>query len=164
MWDKSILTLDRLAARGCNRLLTTTCVLCFADEETVDHLFHACPFVIRLWNFLTSTFRLPSFPRSVQDLWERWRPKLPNSVRDVGHLISRALLWNVWLERNARIFRESFSAHSIILRKIIHMFLLWVDAVPESKKARFNEPTATAKHSLDFLIDNTRAGEDDLAK
>lgn len=163
-WDNSILTLDKLAARGCNRLPTATCVMCNAGIETVDHLFFSCPFATFIWNSLIPIFRLPSPPQSVHALWGSWRPKLSSHVRDAGDLIIRALMWNIWLERNARIFRDTYSACKSVLCKCIHMFLLWLNAVPDKKKPRLEDSAVSAKRSLDFLNDQPRSGEEDKAE
>lgn len=151
VWDNSILTLSNLAARGCNKLPTATCVLCNADIETVDHLFLLCPFVVRLWAFLAARFHFPPPPRSVEELWGSWRALIPKPIKDAVDLVIRSLLWHVWLERNARIFNNAYSVHQSVLLKVIYMFLSWINAVPDAKKAKLEGSVSTAKRSLQFL-------------
>lgn len=66
-WENKILTLDNLALRRCNFLQISTCVMCYADIETSDHLLLHC-----LWLLLSKTtlvesleVRIPPSPRGV---------------------------------------------------------------------------------------------------
>lgn len=76
VWRDKILTLDNLAVIRCNKLPTTTCVLCHANCESVDHLFRHCKFVQPIWNFFLHLFGLPEPPHSMEDVWGDWWFKL----------------------------------------------------------------------------------------
>lgn len=68
VWDKGILTLDFLFARGCNKLPTATCFMCFSDIESIYHLFYRY-FVARdIWNRLALLFNFQRAPSSNLDL------------------------------------------------------------------------------------------------
>lgn len=64
------------------------------------------------------------------------------------------------MERNARIFHNSFSDYPAVIVKIILMILSWIDAAPDVKKARLENPAATAKRSLDFLRQHPGSGDE----
>lgn len=46
---------------------------------------------------------------------------------------------------------SSCAATVTIIIKIVHMVLLWSNAVPDSKRAKLDEPLKTVKRSLEFL-------------
>lgn len=150
-WDNSLLTLNNFAMRRCNRLPTTTCALCHTDIQTTDHLLIQCPLAERIWNFFTHTFSLLVPPTSLVDLWDRWKPQLPSHVRAIGEIIIRIITWNIWLERNARIFNNKYSSLHTIIVKAIYMMILWIDEAPESKKARLEGSVMTGNRSLEFF-------------
>lgn len=66
-------------------------------------------------------------------------------------LLLRAITWNIWLERNACIFTSSCSSTATIIVKISHMVLMWLNAVPDSKRAKLEESISKIKRSLEFL-------------
>lgn len=72
VWKDRILTLDRLASRGCNRLPTSTCVLCHSAIESVDHLFLTCAYAKQVWEYFVRLLHLALLPSSLQDLWSNW--------------------------------------------------------------------------------------------
>lgn len=59
VWRDKILTLENLAFRRYNKLPATTCVLCHADCEYVDHCFRHCQFMQPIWSFFLPLFGLP---------------------------------------------------------------------------------------------------------
>lgn len=69
-WDNSILTLDKLAERSCNGLPTTTCILCYANTKSSNHLLLQCQMALHIWNYFTQIFHLPKPPLTLQNMWE----------------------------------------------------------------------------------------------
>ena len=129
-WGNRILTLENLAARNCNRLLTSTYVLYHAASEFVHHLLLLCPVADCICHFFTQVVRLSSPPRSLHDLCGTWRTQIPHSHRGMWNLLSRAITWNIWLEKNTCIFHDKFSACSPIINIIIYMFVSWITLAP----------------------------------
>lgn len=68
-WDHSILTMDKLACKRCNKMPTTTCVLCHAEIESAEHLLISCCMALRIWTFFTHVFKLPDPSQSLHALW-----------------------------------------------------------------------------------------------
>lgn len=51
-YENKILTLSNLAKKCCNfQYATDTCVICYQNSETADHLLIHCDFTIRIWFF-----------------------------------------------------------------------------------------------------------------
>lgn len=138
--DNKILTLENLALRKCNRLHSITFVMCHLDIESMDHLLFQCHVAFQLWHFFGQLLGLRNFPMSIFDLRGAWRKNIRKPHSFLWDLLARAITWNIWLERN----------NSLIL-KITHLFLLRFFVVPDSKKARLEEPVAKVKRSLKFL-------------
>ncbi|XP_039118169.1 uncharacterized protein LOC120254088 [Dioscorea cayenensis subsp. rotundata] len=150
-WDNKILTLENLAMRRCNLLQSTACVLCHAGVETADHLLLHCPFALHIWTFFGQLFGVRHWPRSLVDLWGDWRRMIPKPLIPFWDLLVRAINWNIWLERNARIFNSNCLSSVSIIMKIVRMLISWFDAAPEPKKAKLEVPVSKIKRSLEFL-------------
>lgn len=154
--------MDNLAKRSCNRLPTVTCLLCNAELETVGHLFISYIFTQKLWRFLSLNFNLSSPPQSVIHRWGSWRFNLPEDVRFEGDLLIRSLFWNIWLERNARMFGESFSAYTVVLVKCIHMFITLGKCNAIVKDGKIGRLSYFSQmYSMDFLSRQTVSSEDE---
>lgn len=122
-----------------------------AASESIYHLFIHCPFATRIWHFFTQRFNLPYPPNSVLDLWGIWRSSLSGFVKEIGDLLIRAITWNIQLERNTPIFNDNFSLCTTIMEKILCMTVSWISTAPKAKRAKLEDSSATAKHSLEFL-------------
>jgi hypothetical protein len=105
--NRRILTWDRLLRKwfvGPSR-----CSLCYDSEETQDHILSKCNFTMQLWDQGATNFQRTDLQKdNVVATIELWRDNPFNNV-----LINRAweifpgiLMWNVWKERNRRIFKD----------------------------------------------------------
>lgn len=81
-------------------------------------------------------------------------------AREIVNIIIRAITWNILLERNARIFNDKYTVSINVIVKCIYMLISWINAAPESKKPRLEEPAPTAKCSLEFLRQPSGSGEE----
>lgn len=51
------------------------------------------------------------------NIWGSWRLSLRHAQRDIGDLVVKAIVWNVWLARNDCVFNATvMPAHAIILK------------------------------------------------
>ncbi|CAL0326332.1 unnamed protein product [Lupinus luteus] len=57
---------DNLQRRGCS--LVSICTLCKAHLETSEHLYLSCPFVIPIWQWLSSVFPIQFNLSSIADI------------------------------------------------------------------------------------------------
>jgi hypothetical protein len=88
-----------------------TCFLCGCAFEDTNHLFSDCVFVRQVWSLICQFQNLASIGTNLAlDVSTWWYvTKLAGSKKEV-QLVRRTLLttwWNIWLERNRRIFQNS---------------------------------------------------------
>ncbi|XP_039129007.1 uncharacterized protein LOC120265183 [Dioscorea cayenensis subsp. rotundata] len=146
-----ILLLENLEIRRCNTLPTATCVMCHAGVESVDHLFLQCSFAREVWGSFCRMLSFPEPPNSIRDLWLDWRGSMRPALRLSVDLVIKALVWNIWLARNDRIFNAKIlSTHCTVL-SINRMILSWFDALADNAKTKVEDTMAAVKRSLEFV-------------
>eukprot|EP00253_Pinus_taeda_P004733 PITA_04733 len=102
-----ILTWDNLRKRKFAG--PSICVNCKLEEESVVHLMQICPFGRRLWEKIA--FRCPKEGRVLGDINNTLRnwPQKPyqcNILNILWQIVLGILMWNIWKERNRRIFKN----------------------------------------------------------
>lgn len=65
------------------------CVLCTAQEETINHLFFSCTFAAQIWTALTTNLLVGDFSRD----WDRIVPLLSNSNYGKIKLLLLRYVW-----------------------------------------------------------------------
>eukprot|EP00253_Pinus_taeda_P002560 PITA_02560 len=117
--NKKILTWDRLRRR--NFQGPSICHNCFQDEETQQHLLDTCPLANLIWEKIS--FRCQRRCKvniDIIDTIRQW-PKTPYNCAILNHLwniIPGLTLWNLWKERNQRIFKNQTSPIEIIWNRL----------------------------------------------
>jgi hypothetical protein len=108
MHDKAP-TADNLSKKNwpCN----PTCPLCFCQPETAGHLLSQCNFYEALWNVAAGRYNLPNFnilsTRGGPLEWARYLLLTGNKKERKNKLgILFFFWWQVWKERNRRIFED----------------------------------------------------------
>eukprot|EP00253_Pinus_taeda_P020137 PITA_20137 len=110
MWlvlPRKSMTWDNIRKRGI--LGPSRCQLCEAQEETMEHLLNNCIFTSRLWDTFASIFQRSN--RNIGSLFNtltNWRKNFSNNevLSSSWALTPSFIIWNVWKERNNRIFRN----------------------------------------------------------
>lgn len=146
IWDNKILTMENLSKCGCNRILTTTCMLYHEPEETVDHLLVNYQFATQIQMHFPVHLNTLSTPSILKEIWSTWGT---NSLKltSLGNLLICVGLFG-W-KKHGHIFNGSaFFCFSIC--KIDHMLIAWINATPDAKKAKFEKFIPTIKRSLNF--------------
>jgi zinc-binding in reverse transcriptase len=99
-----------------------TCVFCSAQvDEDADHLFFRCLYTQRNWNDI-----LPTNVRAPSELQE-----LPHLLHTMSHgpfnqsRTLAAACWNIWKERNRRIFQDIRRPSERLLMHVIANSALW---------------------------------------
>lgn len=116
---KKILTWDKLQKR--NFQGPSLCHNCYQNEETLQHLLDTCPLATQMWEKVE--FRSQRRCREVGgiiDTIRQW-PKSPYNSELLNHLwniIPGILLWNIWKERNRRIFKNLSSNKEDIWNRV----------------------------------------------
>ncbi len=102
-----LLTADQLLRRGW--LGPSVCFLCMANAERIDHILFDCPFATSLWILFLSGFppssqHLMQGPGDLITCWRRVRATLPANSQICFDVCFTAGCWELWNERNRRIF------------------------------------------------------------
>jgi len=106
--QSKILTADQLQARQwpCN----PTRSLCNQEQETASHLLLHCPFARQVWDKMVEwTQNLVAQPNpglQVMDWWEKELVQLPKKTRQIKAALLIYTAWNIWKERNQRVFQQ----------------------------------------------------------
>jgi hypothetical protein len=120
---------DRL--QKCGWPNSGACPLCKQTTESVDHLFVNCRFTIRIWELLKEWLGLHGIqPRLWSDLnVKEWWSSLaegPTPQRKALASLTLLTVWELWKERNARVFWNKHSPMFVIVDKIKGEARLWV--------------------------------------
>ena len=128
-----IWTADRLERRGW--LDCGTCPLCKRAPESVDHLFVHCRFTLRLWGSVKAWLGLHFIDLNswtAQDFQSWWSVMAKHKgLASVALLVS----WEVWNERNNRVFKNKHAPPSVLLNRIKLEASLWVLAGAKSRSS-----------------------------
>jgi hypothetical protein len=109
------------------------CPLCKQTEESNNHLFVHCCYLVRIWEILKEWLGIQGvFPRQWAGLdIKEWGSSMAegSSPHQKG-LASLTLLtvWEIWKERNTRVFRKKLPPSFVILDKIKCEARFWVIA------------------------------------
>jgi hypothetical protein len=121
-------TADRLRKRGWDNC--GLCPLCKQTEETNNHLFVHCRFTTRIWEQIRDWLGIVGLhPRQWAgiDIQDWWSSLVEGASPHRKGLSSLALLvvWEIWKERNARVFRNKLSANVVIFELVKAEARLW---------------------------------------
>ena len=104
---RRILTWDNLLKRGMTG--PSRCVLCSSASETMNHLLNECYFSSELWAKGEQRFRQGARVKGNPfETIASWPPKVfKNAILNrLWELFPGFLVWEIWKERNGRIFDE----------------------------------------------------------
>jgi hypothetical protein len=118
-----VLTADKLLQRGWEN--EYFCPLCRRNLEIASHLFTECPFSIKIWDHMALHFGLDALKTerwvgkdlSIQEWYRNLVSRHPKAQRSSIFPASNLICWEIWKERNRRIFEKkelslsSFIAH-----------------------------------------------------
>ncbi|XP_016192211.1 uncharacterized protein LOC107633090 [Arachis ipaensis] len=101
-------TKERLNRLGIIHHGDNICVLCKKEIEFVNHLFLGCEFTWQVWcAWLMTVDRSWAVPKTVKELFESWIEAPGRKSEQKKWLIGFfTIIWNIWLERNSRVFRN----------------------------------------------------------
>jgi hypothetical protein len=95
MWflnNKVLLTKDNLAKRR----WTGSQKCCFCDaNETVHHLFLACPFVKIVWRMIYFAYNIPP-PLNINNMFGNWLNGVPKKDKNKIRIGISAICWTIW--------------------------------------------------------------------
>ena len=127
--NNRIWTTDRLHRHGwpnCN-----LCPLCQQVQESAAHLLFQCRYTIRIWGMIKTWLVLHNVQPndwidmvSVKDWWSQNATKQTPSRRPLVSLMM-LISWEIWKERNARVFRNTAVPVGVLVAKIKEECSLW---------------------------------------
>ena len=99
-----ILTADRLNTIGISG--PSRCFLCKSDFEDAEHLLFNCPYSRKCWEWLIRSLGWSApFPGKFKDFILGWPTDICKGVYNkIWYISPSVLLWEIWKERNRRIF------------------------------------------------------------
>jgi hypothetical protein len=122
-------TADRLEKRGWSNC--GLCPLCKQVMESTNHLFVHCRFTVRVWELQKEWLGIHGIhPRqwaglSIKDWWSLLASGASPHRKALATL-TLLTVWEIWNERNARVFRNKSAPTFVILDKIKCEARLWV--------------------------------------
>lgn len=118
--QSKILTADKLLARQwpCNPI----CPLCNQDQETASDLILHCVFAQQVWgrmfNWTQALVNTPQSGMQILEWWERELAKLPKKTRKLKAAMMIYTAWNIWKERNRRVFNQQVGSPVDVMQEI----------------------------------------------
>ncbi|XP_026383814.1 uncharacterized protein LOC113279336 [Papaver somniferum] len=99
-------TLDMLFRAGLVK--DTNCLFCNHFAETNDHLFLHCTSVASIWSYFLHSFCVGwALAGDVRmNLWEWGAKKNSSRLKEIWSLLSFAIWWTIWKERNNRLYNN----------------------------------------------------------
>ncbi|KAL1206221.1 hypothetical protein V5N11_018269 [Cardamine amara subsp. amara] len=91
----------------CGIQVPSSCLLCAIGTECMDHLFFQCEYAKEVWEFFfaTTSFAPPlDFTNAL--LWSK-APSPNDKLSVICKLIFHASVYEIWKQRNARLFGSS---------------------------------------------------------
>ncbi|XP_072151401.1 uncharacterized protein [Setaria viridis] len=127
-----IWTADRLQRRGWAS--NPNCALCEATQETGLHMFTACNYTRNVWAQLSAWTRCPAIDPecwtphdALHDWWTALAGAQVANKKGLRSLII-LVLWEVWKERNARVFQHQEQSIPRLVARIRDEATTWVAA------------------------------------
>ncbi|QHO17517.1 Putative ribonuclease H protein [Arachis hypogaea] len=120
-------TKERLGKIGVNILGDSLCVMCTKELESAEHLFLRCEVAWQVWcKWLRSLGRAWVIPGTIREMFESWHG-LHNRQQgqQMWMTVFFAVIWNIWLERNARIFKNTRASLEVIHTKTVMSYTEW---------------------------------------
>lgn len=108
------------------------CSFCAQHDETVDHLLLRCTYAREIWfKQLQRSANQRLTPRPDHQLAEWWaasRKSLPKNLRKGFDSLLVLLCWELWKERNRRVFDNASKLPAEMLKRINDEVDLWIRA------------------------------------
>ncbi|XP_015961036.1 uncharacterized protein LOC107485010 [Arachis duranensis] len=125
-------TKERLSRLGVVNQEDVICVLCNKGVEVGHHLFLACEFSWQVWcAWLTFAGRQWSCPGTLKEHFQSWTESSTSKYERKRWMVSFcAIIWNIWLERNMRIFQSKRKGVDVIIHQSFMNFKEWLGVDP----------------------------------
>ncbi|RID48875.1 hypothetical protein BRARA_I05350, partial [Brassica rapa] len=115
------------------------CVLCSLADQSISHLFFDCSFAVATWSHFCGRYMAspPASLAAVVSLCHNLQgPHAPRAVA-VLKLLNQVVIYSLWRERNARIFKGVSTSQEATFRV--------VDRAMRDRLLSVSRPAATAR-------------------
>ncbi|KAJ3681740.1 hypothetical protein LUZ60_014313 [Juncus effusus] len=108
---------------------SSICYMCMKNRENTFHLFNACLVARAVWMLFEQEFRpwRLRLTYSIMELWDTNRKVIQGDKRKYRDQIWLAASWEIWLERNKRIFRRQALLTNMIAKRARMLANSWRD-------------------------------------
>ena len=106
------------------------CSLCMKEVESANHLLAQCTFAQHCWALLKQHLCWSTpLPGSVKGIFHCWPNQSHKSIYSYLWKVSLAqLIWEIWKERNRRIFQGKMENANCIWKRIHHSIVECINA------------------------------------
>ncbi|XP_026436021.1 uncharacterized protein LOC113333864 [Papaver somniferum] len=114
-----------------NVIAASSCLFCAATEENEGHMFHACEFAIQIWRGLLIKM---GYHRELYNTWQeeiQWcidEFKGYSCVVLIKKMIFNSFIYNIWRERNSRIFESKYNSLESVSYQLVQEVWLKLSA------------------------------------
>lgn len=138
LYRERLATIDRIKKWGSP--LANRCVMCGEAEERITHLFIECEVAQRIWRSILGKDLSPS-DENIADQLVKMKPPRTLTVEGIIYWewVIHAVLWQIWLERNRRLFEDTFSPISRVLTNIMYCIHAWGLSLKELEKVKVDD-------------------------
>ncbi|CAL5041675.1 unnamed protein product [Urochloa decumbens] len=120
----------------------TNCLLCDQELETIEHILVRCSYAQQIWwlilQHLGFVVLIPG-NGSIQEWWHQLRNQLLSHKRKGFDSLFALITWQLWKERNARLFRDAVSTPLQLLGRIKREGDDWIAAGAQKLGSLFCE-------------------------
>ncbi|XP_059067482.1 uncharacterized protein LOC131858301 [Cryptomeria japonica] len=115
-------------------------ILCQEQEETVDHLLLHYKFSSHYWWHFTRKLRIfGPFPSRLDEWFLQWPKSKGKAIFvDLLYILPSLLIWEIWKERNHRIFQGKEMSLTSLCGKIENHLIELLNEVAQSKSLNKN--------------------------
>lgn len=123
------------ALRLRNITVNRTCCLCYANDESVSHLYFECPYSFYILTNIISGMKYFLLRPNIQQVFDWIRGNYYDNLEKSNFykLVVSSVIYYVWRERNNRIFGNNFQYKSTLLlcikRALAEKVLRWKNAL-----------------------------------
>ncbi|XP_059659045.1 uncharacterized protein LOC132305419 [Cornus florida] len=128
LWVAIQQKLPTLNRRCTTHVNATLCTLCNSQLQNHNHLFFECDYTEPLWTFLQARcgfhIKPSSWPYLINWASQHWRSNSGFYNSSTSKLALAALVYNIWMERNRRIFQRKYLSQNSLLHQTMDMIRL----------------------------------------
>ncbi|CAM0949891.1 unnamed protein product [Alopecurus aequalis] len=120
-------TVDRRLRRGLAS--HSICLCCQAADETMNHITMQCAFAGAVWSGIIQrlgvSLPLPNVLSILTDWWPAAVRTLARKDQKTANSLIMLTIWELWLERNARVFENKAATAQRVIDVIVDEWGLW---------------------------------------